>query len=154
MSYSAELAAVIFAACNSARVLAYIPQIVSITRDRNGSPGISCLTWAGFAAANVSTVAYSFMMRSDFITAAVFGVNAVFCLAIVTLTVWTRLRIGPRTRSTSAKDRAAPHQQGFPVTISGGPGASACGSALQTSQFGGLVARVALVSRPMRYHRT
>jgi hypothetical protein len=89
---SAALATVIFAACNSARVVAYIPQIVRITRDRNGSPGVSCLTWAGFAASNVSTVAYSLMVGSDLILAAVFGVNAVFCLAIVALTVWTRLR--------------------------------------------------------------
>jgi hypothetical protein len=37
---SAEFAAVIFAACNSACVLAYIPQIVRITRDRKGSPGV------------------------------------------------------------------------------------------------------------------
>lgn len=89
----AGLAAVTFAACNSARVLAYIPQIVRIARDRNGSPGVSCLTWAGFAAANFSTVAYA-LVASAWIMAAVFGVNAVFCLAIVTLTAWRRFQSG------------------------------------------------------------
>jgi uncharacterized protein YjiS (DUF1127 family) len=89
----AGLAAVTFAACNSARVLAYIPQIVRIAHDQNGSPGVSCLTWAGFAAANFSTVAYA-LVASAWIMAAVFGVNAVFCLAIVTLTAWKRFQSG------------------------------------------------------------
>jgi uncharacterized protein YjiS (DUF1127 family) len=87
------LAAVTFAACNSARVLAYIPQIVRIAHDQNGSPGVSCLTWAGFATANFSTVAYA-LVTSAWIMAAVFGVNAVFCLAIVTLTAWRRFQSG------------------------------------------------------------
>ena len=91
---SAEFAAITFASINSARVLAYIPQILRIARDRNGSPGLSCLTWVGFAVANVSTVIYSFVVRPDLIMMAVFGVNAVFCLAIVALTVCTRLRSG------------------------------------------------------------
>jgi uncharacterized protein YjiS (DUF1127 family) len=90
---SAELAGLTFAACNSARVLAYIPQIVSIARDQNGCPGVSCLTWAGFAAANFSTLAYA-LVKSAWIMAAVFGVNAVFCLAIVTLTAWRRIQSG------------------------------------------------------------
>ena len=49
---SLELAAVAFVAFNSAGVLAHIPQMVRIARDRNGSAG----TWVGLAAANVSTV--------------------------------------------------------------------------------------------------
>jgi uncharacterized protein YjiS (DUF1127 family) len=93
---SAELAVLAFAACNSARVLAYIPQIVSIARDQSGSPGVSCLTWAGFAAANFSTVAYA-LVESAWIMAAVFGVNAVFCLAIVMLTAWRRIQSGGGT---------------------------------------------------------
>jgi len=91
---SPELAAGIFATCNSARILAYIPQIVRIMRDRNGSPGVSCLTWAGFTAANFSTVAYALVVAPNRVMAVVFGVNGVFCVAIVTLTVWTRLRSG------------------------------------------------------------
>lgn len=89
---SVELAAIVFAGCNSARVLAYIPQIVSIARDRNGARGLSCLTWAGFATSNLSTVAYALVALSDWNMAAVFGVNGVFCLAIVALAVWKRVR--------------------------------------------------------------
>lgn len=100
MIISAEVAGVTFAICNSARVLAYIPQIVRIARDRNGSPGVSCLTWTGFAAANFSTVAYALILTSDWNMAAVFGVNGVFCSAIVTLTMWKRLRAGALAAST------------------------------------------------------
>ena len=69
---SPELATVSFAACNSARVLAYIPQIV-VTRDRSGAPGVSCFKWAGFAAANFSTVACALLVAPNLIMAVVFG---------------------------------------------------------------------------------
>jgi hypothetical protein len=107
----AEWAMVTFAACNSARVLAYIPQIVSIARDQNGSPGVSCLTWAGFAAANFSTVAYALVVPRNWIMATVFGVNGLFCLAIVTLTAWKRFRSGSEPLHPAAVAREQTSRQ-------------------------------------------
>jgi hypothetical protein len=104
---SAEFAVVTFTAGNSARVLAYIPQIVRIVRDRNGSPGLSCLTWTGFAAANFSSVAYALAVASDWTMVAVFGVNGVFCLAIVAFTVWTRFRLSS-TAPVSTQSEGGP----------------------------------------------
>jgi hypothetical protein len=87
------LAAVSFAACNSVRVLAYFPQIARLVRDQEGGKGVSCLTWAGFAAANLSTVVYALVVVADRKMAAVFGINLVFCLAIALLTCWRRVDV-------------------------------------------------------------
>ncbi len=87
---STEFAAIAFAACNSARVLAYLPQIIRLARDHDGAKGLSWLTWAGFAVSNLSTVAYAVVVLSDWNMASIFGVNAAFCLAIVILVVCKR----------------------------------------------------------------
>jgi hypothetical protein len=87
---SAELAAVVFAACNGVRVLAYFPQIIRLMRDRDVCKGVSFLTWGGFAAANLSTVVYALVAIADWNMAVVFGVNLAFCLAIVLLVCWKR----------------------------------------------------------------
>jgi hypothetical protein len=88
---SAEIAVTLFAACNSARVVAYIPQVVSVARAADGARAISCLTWCSFTIANLSTVSYALFFLSDWRTAAIFGANAVCCLVIVGLTAYKRL---------------------------------------------------------------
>jgi hypothetical protein len=90
---SVHLAAVVFASCNGVRMVAYFPQIVRIVRDRGVCKGVSCLTWGGFAAANLSTVMYALVALGDWDMAAVFGVNLAFCLAIVLLTCWKRVSV-------------------------------------------------------------
>ena len=90
---SVQLAAIVFAACNGARVVAYFPQIIRVARDHDGAKGLSCLTWAGFAASNLSTVVYALVVVPDSKMAAVFSVNAAFCLAIVSLTLWKRFSV-------------------------------------------------------------
>lgn len=100
---SVELAAVVFAACNSVRVLAYFPQIVRLVRDHEGGKSVSCLTWGGFAASNLSTVVYALVVGGDWNMAAVFGVNAAFCLAIVFLACWKRVGVQCSRRLLDAK---------------------------------------------------
>ena len=85
-----ELALLFFAACNGIRVVGYVPQILRVARDPNRAAGVSCITWVLFTVANVSTVAYSCIVTHDYVLAAVFATNALFCAAICVLTCLKR----------------------------------------------------------------
>ena len=73
-------------------MLAYIPQIVRVARDQQGAVAISYTTWWLFALANSSTAAYAVFDQDDLRMAAMFGANAAFCLAVVVLTAYKRMR--------------------------------------------------------------
>jgi uncharacterized protein with PQ loop repeat len=81
-----------FAACNSLRIFAYIPQVRKVATDENGASAISCTTWLLFLVAHLSTVAYAIVNRSDWGLAACFAVNAVCCLSIVAVACCKRRR--------------------------------------------------------------
>lgn len=86
----ADLALVVFTACNTARVFAYLPQIVKISRDTQGATAISYATWILFGVSHLSTVAYAILVVDDWRMAAVFVANTVCCAIIVGLTIWKR----------------------------------------------------------------
>ena len=65
-----------FALLNGGRIIAYMPQIMCVYRDRNGAEAVSLLTWAMFTAANLATVSYSLTVSSDLVTAFIFALNA------------------------------------------------------------------------------
>jgi hypothetical protein len=54
-----EITLTLFAACNSFRVVAYVPQILKRANDKNGVSSISFMTWSLFLLAHISTVAYA-----------------------------------------------------------------------------------------------
>lgn len=87
---SAELALAAFGLCNSLRVVAYVPQIVTIARDKGGASGVSYTTWTLFAVSHLSTVAYALLTLGDWGMAAVFGANTLCCGAILVLTALRR----------------------------------------------------------------
>jgi hypothetical protein len=103
----ADLALAAFALCNSARVLAYVPQIIRAARDCNGASAISLTTWSLFAASNVSTSVYALVQLDDWAVAGVFALNALSCLAIVGITAWKRLgrKSAPSGESWTRLDR-------------------------------------------------
>jgi uncharacterized protein with PQ loop repeat len=74
-----EIAATSFAVCNSLRVVAYIPQIVSLARQQDGARAISCLAWTSFTASHVTAVVYAVIVVSDARMAALFAANAACC---------------------------------------------------------------------------
>jgi len=78
-----EITLALFAACNSIRVVAYVPQILKAATDKNGASSISFMTWSLFLLAHLSTVAYAIINRSDWGLAACFAINAVCCVAIL-----------------------------------------------------------------------
>ena len=90
-----------FAACNSLRIFAYIPQICKAASDENGASAISYTTWSLFLLAHLSTVSYSIVNRSDWWLAASFALNALCCLAIVAIAYGKRRRYLRRSQSTA-----------------------------------------------------
>jgi hypothetical protein len=85
-----EITLALFAACNSIRVVAYLPQIFKAASDKNGASSISFMTWSLFLLAHLSTVAYAIINRSDWGLAACFAINAVCCVAILMIAYWKR----------------------------------------------------------------
>ena len=78
-----EITLALFTACNSVRVVAYLPQIHKAAKDRNGASSVSCTTWLLFLLGHLSTVAYALVNRSDWGLAACFSINAICCVAIL-----------------------------------------------------------------------
>jgi uncharacterized protein with PQ loop repeat len=83
-----EITLALFAACNSVRVVAYVPQILKAASDKNGASSISFMTWSLFLLAHISTVAYAIINRSDWGMATCFAINAVCCVAILMVAYW------------------------------------------------------------------
>ena len=86
----ADVALGAFTLCNSARVFAYLPQIVKISRDTHGAAAISYTTWALFGVSHLSTVAYAALVVTDWRMALIFSANTVCCVIIIGVTAWKR----------------------------------------------------------------
>jgi hypothetical protein len=80
-----EITLTLFAACNSFRVVAYIPQSLKAASDKNGASSVSLMTCSLFLLAHLSTVAYALINRADWGLAACFATNAACCVAILAI---------------------------------------------------------------------
>jgi hypothetical protein len=105
-----------FTACNSFRMIAYVPQIVSVARDCTGCPAISYSTWGMFLIAHVSAVAYALVNVQDLNMALVFMVNAVCCLTILAIVFLKRRQHAHITRVAQGM---RPQSSGLVLTSSG-----------------------------------
>jgi hypothetical protein len=85
-----EITLALFTACNSLRIVAYVPQIMKAAADKNGASSISITTWGLFVVAHLSTVAYALVNRSDWGLAAAFAGNAACSVAILGIAYWKR----------------------------------------------------------------
>jgi uncharacterized protein with PQ loop repeat len=116
----ADAALAMFTVCNTLRVVAYVPQIVKIGRDRQGALAISYSSWTLFGVSNLSTALYGVLVVQDWRLSATFGASALCCLAILVMTAWKRIafaqaapRIAPQADAvleTEART-AAPQRQ-------------------------------------------
>jgi uncharacterized protein with PQ loop repeat len=109
-----DVALVVFTVCNTARVFAYLPQMVKISRDRQGASAISYTTWVLFGVSHLSTTAYAVLVLNDWRMAAVFAANALCCIIIVGLTVWRRAAF---QLAQNGSDETAPSLQRRNFTI-------------------------------------
>jgi uncharacterized protein with PQ loop repeat len=103
---AAEAALVVFTVCNTARVFAYLPQIVKISRDTQGAWAISYATWTLFGMSHLSTVAYAILVVDDWRMAAVFIANTLCCALIVSLTAWKRAVFGRHGENAAPTGRS------------------------------------------------
>jgi hypothetical protein len=115
-----EIALALFALFNSARLVAYLPQILVVWQDRQGAKAISCTTWALFASSNFSTTTYAIFGLGDWGMALVFGVNTICCVAILTLTGMRRAQFRERI-AAALPARAAEISRCASFTISSFP---------------------------------
>lgn len=95
-----------FALLNSARVIAYAPQIRCLARDHSNAASVSLLTWSLFALANAATVAYALVVIDDPLMAAIFVLNLLGCPTIVVMIAkrrlyWSSSMIGGSNRDSS-----------------------------------------------------
>ncbi len=86
MSASSATIIAIFTFCNVIRIVAYIPQMLCIARDRHGASSISFTSWTLFAVSHVATALYALLLLSDWWLAVNFAANAVCCAIILVLT--------------------------------------------------------------------
>ncbi len=91
----------LFAAINTVRVFAYIPQITRAARDQNGASAISYTTWGLFFISHLSTIAYALVCQGDALLALIFLGNAIACLAIIAVTFLKRRRHNRRIALTT-----------------------------------------------------
>ncbi len=88
-----DLVVLLFTACNSLRVLAYVPQIMRIARDDAGAVAISYATWVLFGLSHLTTVAYAAIVAQDWRMALVFVANTTACVIILALTFMKRAQL-------------------------------------------------------------
>jgi hypothetical protein len=88
----ADITLAAFTLCNSARVVAYLPQITKAATDQGGAQAISFTTWALFLLSNTSAVAYALVNKDDWTMAVVFLGNVLGCAAIILVALWKRAR--------------------------------------------------------------
>jgi hypothetical protein len=79
----ADITLLAFTACNSLRVLAYVPQIWKASTDQDGAKAISFSTWSLFLVSHLTTASYAIVNKGDSNLAYMFLINAVGCAAIL-----------------------------------------------------------------------
>jgi hypothetical protein len=87
----ADYSVTAFTVLNGARIVAYLPQIVCVHRDRSGASSVSMMTWGMFFSANMATVFYALAVVGDRVMAGVFAANAIACVAIFALILRKRV---------------------------------------------------------------
>jgi uncharacterized membrane protein len=106
----ADITLAIFTLCNSLRVVAYVPQIAKVTRDRSGAQAISFATWGLFLVSHASAAAYALVNKDDWAMAAMFLGNALGCATILLIATWKRSRHHNR-QIEDARRNALPARQ-------------------------------------------
>jgi uncharacterized protein with PQ loop repeat len=90
-----------FAAFSGLRTISYLPQILRITKDRNGASAISYPTRLLWTCASASTAMYAATNLNGIWLALVSSIYGVCCVAVIVLTMFKRLA----QRRTKHRDR-------------------------------------------------
>lgn len=99
-----DLIVLVFTIVNVARVAAYLPQIVRLSRCDGDAAAISASMWFLFLISNVATVAYATVVLGDFWMAVLFAANGLACVVILALTLIKRTGYAGKTRRLAVCD--------------------------------------------------
>lgn len=80
----------LYAACSALRLVAYLPQLIAIARDRSGAHAISLLTWTFWGFSHAVTALYSALLLGDALLAGMMVGNALGCAAVTGVTMIRR----------------------------------------------------------------
>jgi len=82
---------IVFTACNTARVFAYLPQIMKISRDTQGAAAISYTTWTLFGASNQLLAALTLLSITVWLSNAKqrFGFTLFPMAFVLVMTLWS-----------------------------------------------------------------
>jgi hypothetical protein len=83
-----DLPLIVFATCNTLRIVAYFPQMLRLVRCPAAAASFSHLTWALFAAANLSTAFYAGVVLGDAVLGVVNAFSALCCFTLIGLALW------------------------------------------------------------------
>lgn len=97
----------LFFITNTARVIAYLPQIRSAWRCENGASSVSRLTWGYFALAHLCGALYGAVVVRDLGMAAIFIGNFAACATLLGVIEWKRRQLRRRRRGGRASRSAA-----------------------------------------------
>ena len=84
----------IYALCNAARLLSYVPQTIAIAREGSGAYAISLISWIFWSTGHAATALYCTTVVHDPLLAGMMWGNTGGCLGVVLLTVLKRRRYG------------------------------------------------------------
>jgi hypothetical protein len=80
----------LFVTVNAARTMAYVPQIWSALKSRDGAQGVSTITWGYFALSHLTGSLYSLEIVHDTKLAGVFLSNFLACSVLLAVVGWRR----------------------------------------------------------------
>jgi hypothetical protein len=86
----ADIAFWLFTISNGLRIVSYLPQIYRVAVDPYGASAIAYSTWSLWTLANAATALYAAYTIFDLPLAAINGLNALCCLAVILLTAYKR----------------------------------------------------------------
>ncbi|MGE0797020.1 MAG: hypothetical protein AB7G13_01960 [Lautropia sp.] len=90
-----------YLATNSARLLTYVPQLLTVWRCRDGAQAISLLTWTSWVISHCTAVLYGVLVTSDFYLVLVSVINLLGCGAITAVAAARRRQHARHRRAGS-----------------------------------------------------
>ncbi len=81
----------LYVAFNSVRVFSYIPQIITVAKEKSQAKALSLLTWFFWTGANITTALYAHViLKDDMLTWMSLG-NSLGCMIVIGIVIYKRL---------------------------------------------------------------
>ncbi len=105
----------LYFAFNSIRVLSYIPQIMSVAKEKSSANAISLMTWWFWTGANITTALYALIVLKDNMLYWMSLGNSVGCLTVILIVLYKRYQYAngskPRIDLWNFNDKIKPRKK-------------------------------------------